>query len=286
MQHPVQGRQVGGHPRRLGPQQLGGVRIFLLGHDRRPRREGVGDLAEPELLAGPEHHLRAQPGEMGAAGGGGRQEVQDEVAVGDRVDRVLRHRREPELARERPAIGGEVDAGQRAGAQREAIRTGQHAREALVVAAEHPEVGQQVVREIDRLGALKVGVAGHRPVQVVLGHLQERGLQRAQRLPCGQRVGAHEHRHVRRHLVVARARRVQPAAHRAGELGDPALDRHVDVLVGLAERERAVVELPLHRLQGLEQGVAVVGLEDPALGQHAHVRARLGHVVGTQPPVE
>src|SRR3712207_6914943 len=46
-----------------------------------------------------------------------------------------------------------------------------------------------------------------------------------------QRMRAREHLDVRRHLVVVRSRRVQPAADCAGDLGQPALDGHVDVLV-------------------------------------------------------
>ena len=45
--------------------------------------------------------------------------------------------------------------------------------EAADVAGEHPEVGEQVVAEVDRLGALQVGVAGHRPVAVGLGEGQQ-----------------------------------------------------------------------------------------------------------------
>ena len=45
--------------------------------------------------------------------------------------------------------------------------------EADRVALEHPEVGEQVVAEVDRLGALQVRVAGHPPVAVGLGELEQ-----------------------------------------------------------------------------------------------------------------
>ena len=119
--------------------------------------------------------------------------------------------------------------------------------EALEVAAELPEVGQQVVREVHGLGALEVGVAGHRPVEVALG------LARAA-APSGrssstlrlERVGAHEQGHVGGHLVVARACGVQLAADRPGDLRQPALDRHVDVLVARGDLEGVLVDLPAH----------------------------------------
>ena len=119
--HAVERDEVGGDPRRLRAQQLGGVGVLLLGHDRRARGEGVGDLAEAELLAGPQHDLGAQAREVRGAGGGGAQVVQDEVAVGDGVDRVLDHRVEAQRARHGGAVGGEVHAGQRAGAERQAV---------------------------------------------------------------------------------------------------------------------------------------------------------------------
>src|SRR5205823_937791 len=68
--------------------------------------------------------------------------------------------------------------------------------------------------------------------------------------------------------------------------GYPALDGQVYVLVLLAERKAAVVELALHGGQRLHQGVTVAGLDDAALREHPHVGARLGDVVGRQAPVE
>ena len=81
---------------------------------------------------------------------------------------------------------------------------------------------------------------------------------RASRVDRPQRVRAREHRHVGRDLVVARAGGVQLAADRAGDLGQPPLDRHVDVLVVGPERELARVELRLDAVEPAEQRVAVV----------------------------
>ena len=80
------------------------------------------------------------------------------------------------------AVGGEVHAGQRARAQRQVVGRPEHELEAPRVAPEHPEVREQVVREVDRLGALQVRVARHRPVQVAVRELHERALQALQRL--------------------------------------------------------------------------------------------------------
>ena len=216
----------------------------------------------------------------------GGEEVEHEVAVGDRVDRVRRHAGEAQLARDEAAIGREVHAGERARAERQLAGRAEHELEAPRVAPEHPEVREQVMREVDGLGALQVRVARHRPVLVALGELDERALQVLELLERLQRVRAREHRHVGRDLVVARARGVELAADRPDDLGQAPLDRHVDVLVLLAERERAAVELLLDALEPAQQRVAVGVADDRGRGEHRRVRARLLDVVGPEPPVE
>ena len=92
------------------------------------------------------------------------------------------HRGEAELARQQRAVGLEVHARERAGAQRQVGRGAEHELEPPGVAPEHPEVRQQVVREVDGLRALEVRVAGHRPVQVGVGELDEHALEVLQAL--------------------------------------------------------------------------------------------------------
>ena len=62
---------------------------------------------------------------------------------------------------------------------------------------------------------------------------------------------------VGRHLVVARASRVELSADRADHLGQPALDRRVDVLVAGCERELRLLELVEHASEPVEQLVAL-----------------------------
>ena len=164
--HAVQPDQVRGQPRRLGPQQLGGVGVLLLGHDRRARGPGVGDLAEPELLAGPQHDLGAEPRQVRRAGGRRGQVVEHEVTVGDRVDRVRGHAREAQLARHRPRSVSKLTPASAPAPSGSGPVAAFTAIEAVAVADQHPEVREQVVAEIHRLCALEVRVAGHRPVQV------------------------------------------------------------------------------------------------------------------------
>jgi hypothetical protein len=79
---------------------------------------------------------------------------------------------------------------------------------------------------------------------------------------------------------------VQAAADRTRQLGQPALDGHVDVLVVLGEREAAVGQLALHRVQAGEQRVAVGLLDDAPSREHPGVRPRLRDVERPQPVVE
>ena len=157
-------------PRRLGAQELGRVGVLLLRHDRRPARPRVGQLDEAELLAGPEHELGAQAREVRRARRRGGEEVQDEVAVGDGVDRVRgdvgrsRARRRPSAGRWRSS---RRPARRRRAAGPASARHGEA--QPLAVARQHPDVGEQVVGEVDGLGALEMGVARQRPVEVGLG---------------------------------------------------------------------------------------------------------------------
>ena len=130
-----------------------------------------------------------------------------------------------------------------------------------------------MVAQVHGLGALQVRVAGHLPVEVLRGALDEHGHQRGDRtLDLGCAL-ARVHRQVGHHLVVARARRVQPAADRSDDLRQAPLDRHVDVFVVGLEREALVAQLGRHRVEAGEQGVAVLSGDDAALGEHPRVCA-------------
>ena len=245
------------------------------------------DLAEPELLrattarspcpaaTGASRRSRRRPGSPGRSRGWRRR----------RSSSGRRPRSPSSLATSRRSVGKFTPASAPAPSGSSPVEP-EHDREARGVAPEHPEVGQQVMREIDRLRALQVRVAGHRPVQVRLGDAHDHRLQVLQRLDRPQRVGAREHRHVGGDLVVARARRVELAADRADDLGQPPLDGHVDVLVGVEEPELVGVELGLDAIEPVEQLVAVGLGDDPHRGEHRRVGAGLLDVVGIEPPIE
>ena len=76
------------------------------------------------------------------------------------------------------------------------------------------------------------------------------------------------------------------APERPDDLGQAPLDRHVDVLVAVLEREGAAVELLGDRLEALLHPGQLVGVQDPGRVQGARVRPRLLDVVRRQAPVE
>ncbi len=116
-----------------------------------------------------------------------------------------------------------------------------------------------MVAEVHRLGALQVRVAGHRPVDVLLRALEQRAISAVIARLRLRRALARVHRQIGHHLVVARARRVQPPADRPDDLGQTPLDRHVDVLVvGDRTRKRPSAQLARDRVEPGQQRVAIL----------------------------
>ena len=136
-------------------------------------------------------------------------------------------------------------AGQRAGAERRHVEPAAAVEQAVDVAGEGPAVGEQVVGEQrpagPAAGACSRAGTGRRPPRP--GRAAPPGAPRpatatAVRAPLGvePQVGGH--------LVVAAPARVELGAGRTGQLGDPPLDRGVDVLVGRQELEGAARRAP------------------------------------------
>ena len=177
-------------------------------------------------------------------------------------------------------------AGQRRGAERRFVEARAAVGEAAAVAAEHLDIGHQVMAEGDRLGGLQMGEARHDRRGILVGAVDQRGLQVAQhQLDLVDRV-AHPQAHVERDLVVARARGVQAAAGRADDVGQPLLDVEMDVLELGRELELAALDLGLDLGEATLDGAAVLGRQDALGHQHVTVRDGACDILRVEPAVE
>jgi hypothetical protein len=209
-----------------------------------------------------------------------------EVAVRGAVDRVRAEVLEAEVVGDGAAVDLPVDAGEGARAERHHRGAVERELEAEDVAREHPEVGEEVVPEVDGLGALEVGVAGHRPVAVALGEVEQAGHAGAAELDRPQGVRLDDHRDVGRDLIVAGAAGVELAGQGPNLVLEQALDRHVDVLVGVLEPEPGLADSDANPFQtGVDPlPLLLADHADPLEG--ADVGLGLVDVVRRQPPVE
>ena len=233
---------------RLGAHQFGRVRVALLRHDRRAGGELVGKLDEAELCRRPDDDLLGEARQVDGAEARRRQRLDDEVAVGDAVERV---RRRPVEAKRRgglEAVDRERGAGQRRGAERVLVEAPARVLEAAAVTADHLDIGEQMVAESHRLGALQMGEARHHLAGMGEGLVGERHLQLAQRRVHRVDRVAHPELEIGRHLVVARAGGVQPS----GGVADQFLQARFDVEVDVLERAR---KLELARFDFAQDGV-------------------------------
>ena len=97
---------------------------------------------------------------------------------------------------------------------------------------------------------------------------------------------AHPQPEIGRHLIVARARRVQPAGRLADQRRQARLDVHVHVLEVAPQLQPAAVRLGEDGLQPGKDGVGVRLRYDAAGGQHPGMRLRGTDVLADQAVVE
>ena len=76
------------------------------------------------------------------------------------------------------------------------------------------------------------------------------------------------------------------AADGAGELRQPPLDRHVDVLVPVGERELPALQLARDQLEPGDEGIELAIVEDAGAVERPSVGDRPADVLRPKPPVE
>ena len=273
---PLEGRQepreVPEQPTGLAPGQLGHVGVLLLWQHRRAGREGVVEYDEAELVGRPEDDLLAEPREVDAEERQAKEGLGDEVPVGHDIDRVLEPGGEPEVGGDAVRVERQRRPGQRACAQRRHVGPIPGIEQPIHVPRERPAVGQQVVGQQHRLRLLEVRVARQVRLADIVGAGRQRRLQAADETRQFGQLPPDPEPKVGGDLVVATPPRVEPGAGVAGQLGDPPLDRRVDVLVGRDEGERAVTHLQLDGVEGGQHCGRVVRVEQADAGQHPDVR--------------
>ncbi len=228
----------------LGARQFGGIGIALLRHDRAAGGEGVGQGDEAERCRAPDHDLLRQARQVHRRERGRGDELHDVVAVGHRIERVGHRPLEAQRLGRLARIDRMRRAGERGRPQRRFVQPRAAIGETATVAAEHLDIGHQVMAEGDGLRRLQMGEARHDGRGIFVGAIDQRGLQVGQhRLQAIDRV-AHPQPDIERDLVVARARRVQATAGRTDQVGQPALDVEMDVLELGGELEAAGLRSP------------------------------------------
>ena len=133
---------------------------------------------------------------------------------------------------------------------------------------------------------LEVGEAGHDHA----GAFERAGGQRALQVrdPWDQRVDciAHPEAEIDRDLVVARARGVQAAGGGADDVGEPALDVHMDVFERARVDERPCLDFALDLGETLGDGLRIGGVHNALARQHGEVGLRPGDVLRGELAVE
>ena len=158
--------------------------------------------------------------------------------------------------------------------------------ETPAIAPEHLHIGKEVMAEGHRLRRLQMGEARHDGRGLGERLFGKRALQIGERLVERVDRVAHPELHVERDLVVARARRVQAPGGRPDELGEPALDIHVDVLERAREFEGPRLDFARDLVQAARDGLGVLRRDDALLGEHGGMGLGAGDVLAPQGLVE
>ena len=270
----------------LAAHKLRDVGVLLLRHHGRAGAVRVVQLDEGELARAPEDDFLGETRQVHHEDGGGGEEFHDVVAVADGIEAVRVDGVEVKLLCHERAVDGERRARKRTRAERHDVGALVDAQEARKVAREHGEVSKHVVREEDGLRALQMRVARHDRVGIALRRLDERTLQVGDAAEHGERLAAHIEVRVERDLVVAAARRVQPAARLADRVGQSLLDVHMDVF----ERDGKVEVTVLDFLQDItkpgDDGIFIRFRDDAALGEHLRVRDAARDILAVHALVE
>ena len=206
-------------------------------------------------------------------------QIEQEIAVGNRIERVGNHTRKAKFGSRHLTIERIARAGKRGSTQRAVVGGIKGGLQACKVAREHPGIRQQMMRQQHGLSVLHVRVARQNHLVVLLGRIHQHMAQLKIGLHelLGQRLDAQAC--VGRHLVVARTSGMQALAGLADATRQLALDGHMNVLVVDVEGEVAGIDILFDSGQTLGNRLLVLGTDDALGRQHFGMRLRAGDIL-------
>ena len=222
---------------------------------------------------------------MGGDEGERGEQLHGEIPVAHRIHRVLGDRREFKQAGDEFAIEANGRAGDRSAAEREHVEAAARVGDPAEIAVKHFDVGEQVVREIDRLRPLQVGIAGNEHVAIGRGQFDQGALrgpeQGAERVAFVAEVEAE----IQGDLVIAAAGGVQLRAGVADPLGQLGLEVHVDVFEFGLEREFPRLDLRADLAQTCRDLCALLRGDQPGGFERGGVRDGARDILPPESPV-
>ena len=223
---------------------------------------------------------------MGHQEGDVGEELHHVIAVGDRVQAVLRDTVETECRRLVRAVGIIGRARERRRPDGGLIQALFRVREPVRVAQEHEGIRHQVLPEGDGLCALQVGVAAHHGLLVGL-RLVRQGSHKGQELPF-ELIGdlAREELHIQCDLVVSTARGMQFLPHGADARDERLLDEGMDILRRKVDLERAALDIREDAAERGDEDLRLFRRDDPLLPEHRRVCDGAGDVLRVQALIE
>ncbi len=150
-----------------------GSGFFLFGIIELPVENASARRTNPKLRVRPPGQLLGEPAEVDHREGRRSHQLDHEVAIGDGIERVGGDAVEAEFAGGRLTVERIAGTGERTRAERGDVGAAPAVGQPAAIALRHLDVGQQVMREEDRLGRLDVGRPGQDGVAVTLGQPDE-----------------------------------------------------------------------------------------------------------------
>ena len=165
--------QVAIHTAALAADKLGKVGIVLLRHDRRAGGVRVGKRDKAKFGARPQHDLLGKTRQVHRHDGSGVMQIEQEITVGNRIERVGNHARKAKFGSRHLAIERIARTGKRGSTQRAVVGGIKGGLQARKVAREHPGIRQQMMRQQHGLSVLHVRVARQNHLVVLLSRIHQ-----------------------------------------------------------------------------------------------------------------